>query len=292
MDIYEKGQDLSWSGNKGFISTGADTVDEPKFDEDINTWLLTLPETRSGGRYQSACRVVVTRTLKETYFPASGSLDVKKQLTGRSCTLALYWNGGGWHQEPKYIAEFKVNPWDGTTELDLTNSDFMLDYNLRGRGLGSWIMQQLIAWAKTLPADTPVKAIRTSPVDEDEKVNMLRRDRFWNGIGFKFAPGGRLSLPLCVGELQYPKGLHCSLIAVPLHKGVDDLHRQCERQKLEIERLEFSRLYHTEQIRLLTERQWDVLLIKFTIAVLFSPFIIPCWLYSKVRGNRVKRIKS
>ncbi|MGJ5910088.1 hypothetical protein [Enterobacter sp. J706] len=265
-------------------------MDEPEFDEEINAWLLTLPETHTGGRYQSTCRVVVTRTLKETYFPSGGSPDIKKQLTGRSCTLALYWNGGGWHQEPKYIAQFKVNPWDGTTELDLTNSDFMLDYNLRGRGLGSWIMQQLITWAKTLPADTPVKAIRTSPVDEDEKENMLRRDRFWNGIGFRFAPGERQSLPLSIGELQYPKGLHCPLTAVPLHKGLDELHRQCESQKLEIESLKSNRSYHTEQIRFLTERQWDVILLKFTINFLFSPVIIPSWLYRKVKGKCVKRI--
>ncbi|MBE5253293.1 hypothetical protein [Mixta mediterraneensis] len=41
-------------------------MDLPKFDEANNAWLLTLPESRTGGRYQPACRVVVIRTLKET----------------------------------------------------------------------------------------------------------------------------------------------------------------------------------------------------------------------------------
>ncbi|WP_312629542.1 hypothetical protein [Scandinavium sp.] len=261
-------------------------MDVPTFDEASNAWLLTLPESRTGGRYQPVCRVVVIRTLKEIYSPASGSLDVKRKLAGRTCTLSLYWNGGGWHQEPEYKAEFKVNIWDGTTELDLTNSDFMLDYNLRGRGLGSWIMNQLISWAKTLPTDTPVKPIRTSPVDEDDKENMFRRDRFWNGIGFRFKPGGRLSLPLSVGELQYPKGLHCPLSAVPLHKGVDELHRLCESQKLEIDRLKSGQSYQAKQIRYLTERQWDVLLIKSLSFIIFSPIFIPCWLYTKLKQSR------
>lgn len=261
-------------------------MDLTKLDEANNAWLLTLPESLTGGRYQPACRVVVIRTLKETYSPASGSLDVKRKLAGRTCTLSLYWNGGGWHQEPEYKAELTVNIWDGTTELDLTNSDFMLDYNLCGRGLGSWIMIQLISWAKTLPADTPVKRIRTSPVDEDDRENMLRRDRFWKGIGFRFEPAGRLSIPLTVGELQYPKGLHCPLIAVPLHKGVDELHRLCESQKLEIDRLKSSQSYQAKQIRYLTERQWDVLLIKFTCFIIFPPIFIPCWLYSKLKQSR------
>lgn len=264
----------------------------PKFDESSNAWLLTLPESRTGGRYQQACRVVVIRTLKETYSPASGGLDVKRKLAGRSCTLSLYWGGGGWHQEPEYKAEFTVNIWDGTTELDLTNSDFMLDYNLRGRGLGSWIMIQLISWAKTLPADTPVKRIRTSPVDEDDKENMLRRDRFWNGIGFRFEAGGRLSLPLTAGELQYPKGLHCPLIAVPLHKGVDELHRLCESQKHEIECLKSNQSYQAGQIRYLTERQWDVLLIKFISFIMFSPLFIPCWIYSKLKRSRQTTLEN
>lgn len=261
-------------------------MDVPKFDESNNAWLLTLPESRSGGRYQQASRVVVIRTLKATYSPASGDLDVKRQLAGCTCTLSLYWDGGGWHQEHEYKAQFKVNIWDGTTELDLTNSDFILDYNLRGRGLGSWIMIQLISWAKTLPTDPPLKPIQTSHVDEDDKENMLRRDRFWHGIGFRFEPGGRLSLPLTVEELQCPKGIHCPLIAEPLHKGVNELHRLCESQKNEIKSLKSNQLYQLGEIRRLTERQWDVLLIKIISFIIFSPFFIPCWLYNKLQRSR------
>ena len=162
----------------------------------------------------------------------------------------------------------------------------MLDYNLWGRGLSSWIMLQLISWAKTLQIDTPVKPIRTSPVDEDDKENMLRRERLWNGFGFRFEPGGRLSLPLIVGELKYPKGLHCPFITVPLYKGVDELQRLCESHKHEIEYLKSNQSYQVGQIRYLTERQWDVLLIKFISFIIFSPIFIPCWLYSKLKRSR------
>jgi GNAT superfamily N-acetyltransferase len=261
-------------------------ADEIVFNEDENSWLLTLPEMRSGGQYFPVCRIVAVRTLKETYCPASDDIDSKKQLTARTCTIALFWDGGGWHQEPRYKAEYRVNTWNGKTELDLTNSDFMLDYKLRGRGLGSWLMQQLISWAKTLPPDTSVKPIKTSPVDEDDRTNMLRRDRFWYGIGFRFPLGERQSLPLRVSDLISPEGCHYPLMAVPLHKGVDELNRQCERQKLEIENLKSGKEYQAQQIGYLTKRQWDVLLINFTLSALFSPFLILCWLYRKVKGNR------
>lgn len=260
-------------------------ADEMSFDENENAWFLTLPEIRSGGQYLPVCRVVAVRTTKDSYFPSSGDIDGKKQLTARTCTITLHWDGGTWHQETSYKAEFRVNIWNGATELDLTNSDFMVDYSLRGRGLGSWIMLQLITWARTLPAETPVKPIKTSPVDEDDKTNMLRRDRFWNGIGFRFSPDGRVSLPLSVGDLQLPVGRHCPLMVVPLHKGVDELHRLCERQTLIIESLKSSQAYQAKQIRYLTERQWDILLFKIVFSVLLFPFIFPCWLYRKVKGN-------
>lgn len=262
------------------------------FDEDENAWLLTLPEIRSGGRFLPACTIVAIRTIKETFYPANGETDGKKKLSGRTCTLSLYWGGGGWHQEPKYKAEYSINVWNGSSVVDLTNSDFILDYNLRGRGLGSWIMQQLISWAKTLPADTPVKPIQTSPVDEDEEENTLRRDRFWNGIGFRFSPGERRSHPLYVRDLQYPEGRHCPLIAVPLHKGVDELARQCKSQKQDIENLKSRQSYYAKQIEYLTNRQWDILLTKYAFYVLFSPILISCWIYSKVKGSVRKTNES
>lgn len=115
---------------------------------------------------------------------------------------------------------------------------------------------------------------------------MLRRDRFWYGIGFRFPLGERQSLPLRVSDLISPEGCHYPLMAVPLHKGVDELNRQCERQKLEIENLKSGKEYQAQQIGYLTKRQWDVLLINFTLSALFSPFLILCWLYRKVKGNR------
>lgn len=86
--------------------------------------------------------------------------------------------------------------------------DFQVSHGLHGRGLGSWIMQQVVAWAKTLPADTWVNQIHTSPKDEQEDVfpgNAARRDNLWSGIGFQFGQrrenGTRYSLPLTVQEL-------------------------------------------------------------------------------------------
>lgn len=98
---------------------------------------------------------------------------------------------------------------------------------------------------------------------------------------------GRVASPSVINYLTTAlKGLHCPLIAVPLHKGIDELHRLCESQKLEIDRLKSSQSYQAKQIRYLTERQWDVLLIKFICFIIFSPIFIPCWLYSKLKQSR------
>lgn len=190
----------------------------------------------------------------------------------------------------KYIAKFTVNIWDGTTILDLTNSDFTIDYNLRGRGLGSWVMQQLICWARTLPADTPVKTIKTSKVDEDEdadeKENMLRRDIFWHGIGFRFSDSSRFSQPLRIRDLQLPQGRHSQLQAVPFHQGVNTLARTCKEQKRKTDNLELTQKSQADRILFLTERQWDVLLMQGLLSVLLSPLLLVGWLYGKVTENK------
>jgi GNAT superfamily N-acetyltransferase len=261
-------------------------TDEMSFDEDNNAWLLTLPEIGSGARHLPACTVVAIRTLKDRFFPEKGDEEGKRQLTGRTCSLSLSCRNGGRQHEMQYIAEFTVNICDGTTTLDLTNSDFLIDYNLRGRGLGSWVMQQLICWARTLPADTRIKPIKTSPVDEEEKENMLRRDTFWHGIGFRFRENERLSLPLRIRDLQLPRSRHSPLQAVPLHQGVDALVRTCEKQKREIDNLESTRTRQADRILFLTERQWDVLFMKGLLSVLLSPLLLAGWLYGKVTAKK------
>lgn len=101
----------------------------------------------------------------------------------------------------------------------------MLEEELQGRGLGSWCMQQLVSWAKTLPPDTPVKTIRTNPGDEVDALNHARRDRFWHGMGFRFPPGSKTSLPLTVNELKFRAGSRAKPDVVLLPRGVLSLVR-------------------------------------------------------------------
>jgi hypothetical protein len=142
-------------------------------------------------------------------------------------------------------------------------------------------MQQLICWARTLPAETPVKSIWISPNDEVNPENMTRRDSLWHGVGFRFREGGRQSLPFYASDLQLPKGRHSTLTAVPLHKGVGELARVRNEQHRKLKRLKEIRLHQAERIKFLTERQWDVLLIKGVLAVVLSPIWIPFWLFNK-----------
>ncbi|MDK1192430.1 hypothetical protein QMW88_22030 [Cronobacter dublinensis] len=147
----------------------------------------------------------------------------------------------------------------------------MLDYELRERGLGSWIMQQLASLAKNLPSDTPVKSIRTGPADEEDAENHSRRDRFWHGLGFRFAPGSRLSLPLSVGELQLPAGSGANPNVALLQKGVHIL-TQAKDHALKASR---------EEIR----PQPRMLLIQ----LISAPFTLLSWLVHQVKRQSAAR---
>ncbi len=124
-----------------------------------------------------------------------------------------------------------------------------------------------------------------SPNDEVNPENMTRRDSLWHGVGFRFREGGRQSLPFYVSDLQLPKGRHSTLTVVPLHKGVSELARVRNEQHRKLKRLEEIREHQAERIKFLTERQWDVLLIKGVLAVILSSIWIPCWLFERLSGR-------
>lgn len=248
------------------------------FDENENTWLLTIPEIQSGGRYLPACTVVAIRTLKETYYPSDLQDLGPKLLTKRECSITLHWRTPDTEHEQKFVARYAVDLLDRTPRLDLTNDDFILEYQLRGRGLGTWIMQHLVSRAWTLPVDTPVKQIRTSPEDEDDGDNRSRRDHFWHSIGFRFGENQRLSLPLCIGDLQLPRGNQSTLRAVPINQGAGELIRICQTQKKEIARLESIRHHQAMNIRSLHDRIFSVVLIKGVMTIFTPVLTVFAWL--------------
>ncbi|PUV27962.1 hypothetical protein CDT98_19040, partial [Cronobacter sakazakii] len=111
----------------------------PRYRADENAWLITLPAKQDGAHQFRPLTLVAIRTVKDVYFPSGVDDRCPRRLVHFDCELKLYWRGGGWHQEKSFLARYTINPYDNTTELNLTNSDFMLPFELRGRGLGSWI---------------------------------------------------------------------------------------------------------------------------------------------------------
>ncbi|WP_336287370.1 hypothetical protein [Cronobacter dublinensis] len=260
---------------------------EQRYRNDENAWLITLPEKRNGAHFFQALTLVAIRTISDVYYPAAVSVEDRspRRLVRRECELKLYWRGGGWHQEKSFLARYTINLYDGTTQLNLTNSDFILDYELRGRGLGSWVMQQLVSWAKVLPPGTPVKPIRTAPVDEKDVENHARRDHFWHGLGFRFAPGSRTSLPLSVGELQLPAGSCTKPDVTLLQKGVHILTQTNDLYRLKLEANGHALKASREEIARLTRLQPHMLLIQ----LISAPFTLLSWFVHQVKRHSAAR---
>ncbi|WP_369832624.1 hypothetical protein [Cronobacter malonaticus] len=74
---------------------------EPRYRDDENAWLITLPEKRNGAHFFQALTLVAIRTVSDVYYPAAVSVEDRspRRLVRRECELKLYWRGGGWHQE-------------------------------------------------------------------------------------------------------------------------------------------------------------------------------------------------
>ena len=123
-----------------------------------------------------------------------------------TCSLTLY--GDGQSTPQTIVAKFEHG------RVELFSVEFMLNEFLpRGRGVGSWIMQQMVLWTRSLPPETLVRQIHISSVDAKNIHNLIRRSRLWRGLGFRFPPGETSSMPLRADELQLPRG-RCSTLRV------------------------------------------------------------------------------
>ncbi|WP_194433536.1 hypothetical protein [Klebsiella pneumoniae] len=182
---------------KTFIKTSVD---------DNGMWLLTVPAGSAGNETV----VVVVRRVEECRY---GSEDSPGAYLWITCSLTLY--GDGQSTPQTIVAKFEHG------RVELFSVEFMLNEFLpRGRGVGSWIMQQMVLWTRSLPPETLVRQIHISSVDAKNIHNLIRRSRLWRGLGFRFPPGETSSMPLRADELQLPRGRCSTLRVEPLVSAV------------------------------------------------------------------------
>lgn len=192
--------------------------------DDNGMWLLTVPAGSAGDETV----VVVVRRVEDCRY---GSEDSPGAHVWISCSLTLYGEGQGTPQT--IVAKFVP----GTVEL--FSVEYMLkEFLPRGRGVGSWIMQQMVLWTRSLPPETLVGKIDISSVDAKDIHNLIRRSRLWRGLGFRFPAGETCSMSLRADELQVPRGRCSTLRVEPLASGVrrlEDCYRGLQEKIVQLE---------------------------------------------------------
>lgn len=163
--------------------------------------------------------------------------------------------------------------------------DFQLNPGFQGRGLGGWIMQQIVKWAKTLPPDTLVQGIHTSPNDEHED-NTARRDRLWEGVGFQFGPrevnGTRYSLPLTVQELLVHERWRRSVDVEPVEAIIAHTLKETKRLQYELEKVRRVAESRRRVLEAIEAQKPEKLIPRVLVQVLLLPFRALDWCLSRV----------
>ncbi|HFD2949989.1 TPA: hypothetical protein ACF297_004302 [Klebsiella pneumoniae] len=192
--------------------------------DDNGMWLLTVPAGSAGNETV----VVVVRRVEECRYGSEDSPGAHVSIT---CSLTLY--GDGQSTPQTIVAKFEHG------RVELFSVEFMLNEFLpRGRGVGSWIMQQMVLWTRSLPPETLVRQIHISSVDAKNIHNLIRRSRLWRGLGFRFPPGETSSMPLRADELQLPRGRCSTLRVEPLVSAVrrlEDCYRGLQEKIVQLE---------------------------------------------------------
>jgi len=89
--------------------------------------------------------------------------------------------------------------------VSLTGGAIMMPYPMRGKGIGTFFMNEIVKWAKQWP-DAEVRRISLSPVDGSSE-NKDRRNRFYEQFGLRFSYSdpdlrGGVSKPMLVSGLH------------------------------------------------------------------------------------------
>ncbi|EPY4331735.1 hypothetical protein ACXDJA_005463 [Klebsiella variicola] len=199
---------------------------------DKTMWLVTLPKIITSNSTRQEENLVVILSREQSWGPTSDHFP--DGLYRVSCIMTLYLAD----TEQTKTQTFTAIYWPQQKALHLFTDEFRLERRLQGHGLGSWITQQFVLWARGLPPETRVLPIEISQVDEKNEENKIRRDRLWHAMGFRFPAGETSSMPLRADELQLPRGRYSTLRVEPLASGVrrlEDCYRGLQEKTVQLE---------------------------------------------------------
>ena len=200
--------------------------------DDKTMWLVTLPEIITNDSTPQEENLVVIMSREESWGPPSEHYP--DGLHRASCIMTLYLADA----EQTKTQTFTAIYWPQEGALHLFTDEFRLEGRLQGHGLGSWITQQFVLWARVLPPETWVLPIEISQVDEKKEEKKNRRDRLWHAMGFRFPAGETRSMPLRADELQLPRGRCSTLRVEPLAPGIrrlEDCYRGLQEKIVQLE---------------------------------------------------------
>lgn len=113
----------------------------------------------------------------------------------------------------------------------------MMPYPLRGKGIGTFFMNEIVKWAKQWP-DAEVRRISLSPVDGSSE-NKDRRNRFYEQFGLQFTYSdpdlrGGVSKPMLVSELHPVDALKGHIQILTVSDFIGTLLRETEALRREV----------------------------------------------------------
>ena len=199
---------------------------------DKTMWLVTLPKIITNNSTRQEENLVVILSREQSWGATSDHFP--DGLYRVSCIMTLYLADTELTKTQTFTAIY----WPQQKALHLFTDEFRLERRLQGHGLGSWITQQFVLWARGLPPATLVLPIEISRVDEENEENKIRRDRLWHAMGFRFPAGDTSSMPLRADELQLPRGRYSTLRVEPLVSAVrrlEDCYRGLQEKIVQLE---------------------------------------------------------
>ncbi|MDY2407224.1 hypothetical protein RKF94_26610 [Klebsiella pneumoniae] len=153
--------------------------------DDKTMWLVTLPEIITNNSTRQEENLVVILSREESWGPTSDHFP--DGLYRVSCIMTLYLADTELTKTQTFTAIY----WPQQKALHLFTDEFRLERRLQGLGLGSWITQQFVLWARGLPPATLVLPIEISRLMKKTK----KKRSGGTGCGTQWVSGSRRGKP-------------------------------------------------------------------------------------------------
>lgn len=163
----------------------------------------------------------------------------------------------------------------------VTNKSVMVAPSMQGTGIGTYMQDVIVRWAKTFDPQLPIETIKVAVTDATP-TNQLRRNLYYSHFGILFSESpdnegvvAALSLPMCISDLKSHDGWKSKIKVLEL----DNVLRQQETTCIDLEKkiVDFERADNAKGLALQDRKARNIRTLRISAGIILALLLALWW---------------